>query len=113
MAGSLFSFTPDEQAVIRTLLDQYPDPTGALKARIGSVVDRLLPAFQGLILTEEQTDHLLAGLVDRLVARTLPDTDEPSEEDELRGFMVDLLVRHFMAEDRGGIIRRMLAPPRN
>lgn len=113
MAGSLFHFTPDEQAAIRKLLNQYPEPTSVLKARVGSVVDSLLPGLQGLIMTEEQVDQVLARLVDRVAAKTLPDTEEPSEEDELRGFVVDLMVRHFMAEARDEIVHRLLVPPRN
>lgn len=113
MTASLFSFTADEQAIIQKLLAQYPGPTAVLRARVASMVDHLLPGLQGLILTEASADEVLAGLVDRIVGRTLPDTDDPGEDDELRGFVVDLLVRHFVAEAREEIIRRLLGPPRN
>lgn len=113
MAALLFTFTADEHAVIDELLGQYPGPTAVLKARVATVIDRLIPGLQGLILTEESADEVLAGLVDRIVGSTLPDTEDPTEEDELRGSVVDLLVRHFVAEARPEIIRRLLGPPRN
>lgn len=77
------------------------------------MIDRLIPGLPGLILTEASADEVLAGLVDRIVGKTLPDTDDPTEEEELRGFAVDLLVRHFVVEARPEIIRRLVGPPRN
>lgn len=111
--GSLFSFTPDEQAGIRKLLDQCPEPTAVLKARVASIVDRLLPGLQGLTMTEAQVDQILAGLVDRIVANTVAGPERWGKEEDLRATVINLLPRHFVAEAQGEIIHRLLAPPRN
>lgn len=113
MAASVFTFTADEQAVISKLLAQYPEPTAVLKARVAAMIDRLIPGLQGLILTEESADEVLAGLVDRIVANTVGGSEGWDEEEDLRATVIDLLTRHFVAQARNDIIHRLLTPPRN
>jgi hypothetical protein len=60
------------------------------------VLEMLVRACKGLLRSEDEAEYVLAGLADRIVGRTITETDTWGEADDLRTAAVDLLTRHVL-----------------
>lgn len=107
--GSLFVFTTAEQVAIRKILREFPEATQALETGMRPVLEMLARACKGLVRSEEEADYILAGLADRIVGRTITETDTWGEADELRTAAIDLLARHLLAQARDEFVRQVVA----
>jgi hypothetical protein len=106
--ASLFVFTPSEQVAIGKILRDFPGAAEALKAGVQPVLELLVRVCKGVVRSEEEADYVLTGLVDRIVGRTITDTDGWGEADDLRIVGIDLLTRHLLAQARGEFVRQVL-----
>jgi hypothetical protein len=68
----------------------------------------LTQACRGLVRCEEEAEYVLAGLADRIVGRTITETDTWGEADDLRTAAIDLLTRHLLAQARDEFVRQVL-----
>ena len=96
-------FSAAEQAAIARILRDFPEAVQALEASLRAILERLIPSCRGRLRAEADTDYLLAGLADRVVARAI--NDEP---DALRITAIDLVTRHLLARMRGEFHQRVL-----
>jgi hypothetical protein len=107
--ASLFVFTPAEEVAIGKILQDFPGAAEALKTGMQPVLELLVRLCKGVVRSEEEADYVLAGLADRIVGRTITDTDTWDEADDLRTSAIDLLTRHLLAQVRGEFVRQVLA----
>jgi hypothetical protein len=106
--ASLFVFTAEEQIAIGKILRDFPGAAEALETGLRPVLEMLVRACKGLVRSEEEAEYVLAGLADRIVGRTVTETDTWDEADDLRTASIDLLTRHFLAQARDEFVRRVL-----
>jgi hypothetical protein len=106
---SLFVFTPAEEVAIGKILRDFPGAAEALKTGMQPVLELLVRVCNGVVRSEEEADYVLAGLADRIVGRTITETDTWGEADDLRTVVIDLLTRHLLAQTRGQFVRQVLA----
>jgi hypothetical protein len=106
--ASLFVFTPAEEIAIEKILHHFPRAAEALETVVRPVLEMLIRACRGVVFTEEEVDYVLAGLADRLVGRTVIETDTWGEADDLGTAAIDLLTRHLLAKARPGFLVRVL-----
>jgi hypothetical protein len=111
--ASLFVFTTDEQLAIRKILQEFPGAAEALETGMRPVLAMLVRACKGLVRSEEEADYVLAGLADRIVGRTITETDTWGEADDLGTAAIDLLTRHLLAQVREEFIRIVLGRDQN
>jgi len=71
MAESTFACTPIERVALETIREERPQVSEALSARLGAV---LAASCQGLVVTEAETEDLLARLRKEFVGRMLVET---------------------------------------
>jgi hypothetical protein len=106
---SLFVFTPAEEVAIGKILRDFPVAAEALETGVRPVLEMLVRTCKGLVRSEEEADYVLAGLIDRIVGRTITETDTWDEADDLRTSAIDLLTRHLLAQVRDEFIGRILS----
>jgi hypothetical protein len=106
---SLFVFTTAEQVAIGRILREFPRAAEALDTGMRPILEMLVRACQGLVRSEEEADYVLAGLADRIVGRTITETDTWGEADDLRTSAIDLMTRHLLAQVRDEFMRQVLA----
>jgi hypothetical protein len=106
--ASLFVFTPAEEVAIEKILRDFPGAAEALETGMQPVLEVLVRVCKGVVQSEEEADYVLAGLADRIVGRTITETDNWGEADDLRTLAIDLLTRHLLAQGRDEFISRVL-----
>jgi len=106
--ASLFVFTPVEEVAIVKILRDFPGAAEALETGMRPVLEMLVRACKGLVRSEKEAEYVLAGLTDRIVGRTITETNTWGEADDLRTAAIDLLTRHLLAQ-RDEFVRRILA----
>jgi hypothetical protein len=106
--GFLFVFTTAEQVAIRKIFRDFPEAVEALETGVRPILEMLVLACKGLVRSEEEAQYVLAGLADRIVGRTITETDTWGEADELRTAVIDLMTRHLLALARDEFVRRVL-----
>jgi hypothetical protein len=82
--------------------------TEVLKTGMRPILEMLVRACKGLVRSEEEADYVLAGLADRIVGRTITETGDCGEADDVRIVAIDLLTRHLLARARDEFITRLL-----
>jgi hypothetical protein len=107
--ASLFVFTPAEQVAIRKILRAFPGAAQALETGMRPILEMLVRACKGLVRSEDEAEYVLAGLVDRIVGRTITETDTWDAADDVRIAAIDLLTRHLLAQARDQFVRQVLA----
>jgi hypothetical protein len=107
--ASRFVFTTTERVAIRMILREFPGAAQALESGVRPVLELLVRACKGLVRSEEEAEYVLAGLTDRIVGRTIIETDTWDEADDLRTAAIDLLTRHLLAQARDQFVRQVLA----
>jgi hypothetical protein len=107
--ASLFVFTPAEEVAIAKILRDFPGAAEALERGMRPVLEMLVRACTGLVRSEEEAEYVLAGLADRIVGRTITETDTWGEADNLRTAAIDLLTRYVLAQVRREFVRQVLA----
>jgi hypothetical protein len=108
MGASSFVFSAVEQVVIAKILRDFPAAALALEAGVRPILERLVRECPGVLLSEDEADYVLAGLADRIVGRTIGETGDWDEADELRTAAIDLLTRHLLAGMRDDFLQRVL-----
>jgi hypothetical protein len=108
----LFIFTTAERVAIRKILQAFPGAAETLETGMRPVLEMLVRACRGLLQSEDEADYILAGLADRIVGRTISETGDWGEADELRTAAIDLLTRHLLAGMRNEFLQRVLAQGR-
>ncbi len=93
--------------VIKTILRDFPGAAEALEVGMKPVLEELIRACKGLVRSEDEADYVLAGLADRIVGRTIGETEDWGEADDLRTPAVDLLTRHLLAQARHDFVQRV------
>jgi hypothetical protein len=110
MGASLFVFSSVEQVAIAKILRDFPAAAQALETGLQAILERLIRECHGLFLSEDEADYVLAGLADRIVGRTITETGNWSEVDDLRIAAIDLLTRHLLARMRDEFLQGVLVP---
>lgn len=110
MYAQPFLFTPNEQVAIGRILREFPGAAEALEAGIRPILEQLVRVCTGLVRSEEEADYILSGLVDRIVGRTIAETGDWDEADDLRTAAIDLLTRHLLGRARPEFVRQVLGP---
>jgi hypothetical protein len=106
--SSLFVFTTAEQVAIRRILREFPEAAQTLEASLKPILEMLVQACRGIVRSEGEAEYVLAGLTDRIVGRTIIETDTWDEADDLRTSAIDLLTRHLLAQVRDEFVRYVL-----
>jgi hypothetical protein len=107
--ASLFVFTPAEKVAIGKILRNFPGAAEALETGMQPILELLVRVCIGVVRSEEEADYVLAGLADRIVGRTITETDNWEEADDLRTLAIDLLTRHLLAQARDEFVRQLSA----
>ena len=105
---SPFVFTPAEEVAIARILREFPEAAEVLKAGMRPILAELVKACKGVIRSREEAEYVLAGLADRIVGRTITETDTWSEVDELRTAVIDFLTRHLLRQVRAEFLRAVV-----
>lgn len=84
-----------------------------LSERLSAVLQHLGRTCQGLIASEAETDEFLAQLRGEFVGRMMAEMEPWGEDEDLRGTVVELLVRHLLAEARAEFVRQVVGATRN
>jgi hypothetical protein len=108
MGASLFVFSSVEQVAIAKIVRDFPAAAQALETRLRLILESLIRECHGLFLSEDEADYVLAGLADRIVGRTITETGDWSEADDLRTAAIDLLTRHLLARMRDEFLQGVL-----
>jgi hypothetical protein len=106
--ASLFVFTTTERVAIRKILREFPRAAEALETGMRPVLEMLVRTCRGLPQSEDEADYILAGLADRVVGRTISETGDWGEVDDIRTAAIDLLTRHLLAGMRDDFLQRVL-----
>src|SRR5262245_59071626 len=110
---SPFVFTPAEEAAIARILREFPEAAEVLEVGVRPMLAELVKACKGVIRSKEEADYVLAGLADRIVGRTITETDTWSEADELRTAVIDFLTRHLLRQVRAEFLRAVVERKHN
>lgn len=111
--SSPFVFTAAEQVAIRKILQELPEAAQALETGMRSVLEMLVRACEGLVRSEDEADYVLVGLADRIVGRTITETGDWGEAEELSTAAIDLLTRHLLVGMRDEFLQGVLARRRD
>jgi hypothetical protein len=110
---SLFVFTPAEEVAIGKILRDFPGAAEALKVGMQPVLELLVRVCKGVVRSEEEADYVLTGLADRIVGRTIAETNIWDDVDDLRTAAIDLLARHLLKQIRKEFIRNIVPSKQN
>jgi hypothetical protein len=110
VGASLFVFSSVEQVAIAKILRDFPVAVQTLEAGVRPIVDRLARECQGILVSKDEADYVLAGLADRIVGRTLTETGKGEDAQAFQALAIDLLTRHLLAGMRDEFHRRVVAP---
>jgi hypothetical protein len=106
---SFYTFTPAERVALETILEERPSVRDALSKGLTPVLDDLARTYHGLGIADAEADELLLRLQREFVGRMLAETEPWGKDEDLREPVVDLVVRHLLAEVMTEFLERVLA----
>jgi hypothetical protein len=99
---ALFVITPTEKSTLDMISEEYPALIADLRYWLAMVLDDLVQTSQGRVVNEAGIEDLLWQLHGQAVGRMLTTMDSWDENEDLRRPVVDLLVRHLLADAQVG-----------